>query len=299
MPDDRLSHPRIGRSHKVSQLDHLEYRVWDQYRLSADDYGVMPESASLIRGANLALEREPEKRIQQALSRLVELELVHRFEHQGVRYVYSRNWQKHQKVRYPRETHYPRPPDDDVCKCEGRTAEMFLKRSGNVSEINPESSSNDSAPPVRAPAGNANANANATSECRGELERGISLTVGQLRHAAVALASLWNQRAAEPFMRIADDLGNKAIWRIEAALREHPDLGWWETQIVEVMASSFCRGGGDRGWVADFWWLLEHATEVSTGRYRDRAGAPRTKADAVTQANKAALAGVLARRGES
>jgi hypothetical protein len=172
MPDDRLSHPRIGRSRKVSQLDHLEYRVWDQYRLSADDFGVMPDSASVIRGANIALERESEKRIQQALGKLVDVGLVHRFEHQDVNYLYSRNWQEHQKVRYPRGTHYPCPPPDELLRCDDKTLELFAKHSGNPSAVSLGSSGSLSVPPTRGDARNADANANADAEKRGESERG-------------------------------------------------------------------------------------------------------------------------------
>jgi hypothetical protein len=45
----------------------------------------------------------------------------------------------------------------------------------------------------------------------------------------------------------------------------------WGIVIDRIAASSFCRGKGNRGWVADFDWLLdsETAVRVLEGRYDD------------------------------
>jgi hypothetical protein len=130
-------------------------------------------------------------------------------------------------------------------------------------------------------------------EVRGESERGLRLSPGQLSASALSLVSLWNERACDPFVRVSDDLAAPSRQRVERAVVAHPDLDWWLARFVDVTTSTFCRGGGDRGWVADFWWALENADTIATGRYRDRAVVPKTKAQSVTQD---ALARVLARR---
>jgi hypothetical protein len=106
-------------------------------------------------------------------------------------------------------------------------------------------------------------------ELGGESERGLVLSPGQLRAGVSSLVSLWNDRAVEPFIRVSDNLAPASVARAEAALKAHSDLAWWLTRIVEVTTSTWCAGGGPSGWVADFWWMLDHADEIASGRYRN------------------------------
>lgn len=290
MPDFRLTPKREGFSDKITALDHLAYRVWQQYKLSADDYGVMPDLAASVQAGNRRLAQEPVKVITAALASFVECGLLHRFVHQGQGYLYSRVWQKHQKIRYPSETFHPAPPPEELARCEKKTRELFAQRFANSSETDPEDCDTVLPPPVCARAGNASANASAVNG--GEPERGLVLSPGQLRSCVSSLVSLWNERAVEPFVRVSDELAAPSRLRVETALRAHSDLSWWEARFGDVWASSFCRGGGERGWVADFWWVLENADTIATGRYRDRSMVPKTKVQTVTQD---ALARVLAR----
>jgi hypothetical protein len=48
----------------------------------------------------------------------------------------------------------------------------------------------------------------------------------------------------------------------------------WQVIFARVAASSFLRGGGDRGFVANLWWLIEkpeRAIAVMEGQYDDAA----------------------------
>jgi hypothetical protein len=125
---------------------------------------------------------------------------------------------------------------------------------------------------------------------------GEGLTNGQLRHAVLEVVSAWNRQARDPFVLVRDDLSAPSHRRIERALEGHPDVDWWTTLFAEVFASTFLAGGGERGWVADFWWVLEHADEIAQGRYRDRQGT--TARAAKTAGNHAELARFAARRSE-
>lgn len=125
MPDDRMLHRCQGHSAKLAQCDHLTYRVWTQYLLSADDFGVMPDSAALIRGDNFALEQEPESAVVAALDFIKQIGLVESFTHQGRKYLCSLQWQNYQHVRFPRVSHYPVPPTEVLRKFSRETAELF------------------------------------------------------------------------------------------------------------------------------------------------------------------------------
>jgi hypothetical protein len=294
MPDHRLTPKREGFSDKITALDDLAYRIWQQYKLSADDYGVMPDLAASIMGGNRRLAKVQPRVIESKLQGFVDCGLLHRFVHQGQGYLYSRVWQKHQKIRYPSETFHPAPPPEELAQCEKKTRELFAQRFANSSETDSEDYVNVSPPPVCAHAGNANANAdaNANAEKRGEPERRLVLSPGQLRSSVVMLVSIWNAVAVDPFVRVTEDLSSPARQRVERALAAHADLDWWQARFADTTASAFCRGGGERGWVADFWWVLENADTIATGRYRDRSIVPKTKVQTVTQD---ALARVLAR----
>ena len=127
MPADRLFHPRLGHSRKVSALSHLENRVWVQYVLSADDFGVMLFAAAPIQAGNSALDHESRVVIETALARLAEVGLITIFDHQGQRWACQLDWQDWQKIRYPRESYQPSPPTEILQKCSRNTAGLFRK----------------------------------------------------------------------------------------------------------------------------------------------------------------------------
>ncbi len=128
MPADRLLHPKQGHSRKVTLLTDLEYRVWIQYMLSADDFGVMRASAVTLQADSDALAAKKPKVIQNCLDSVVKSGLLTEFEHQGRRYVCQLDWQDWQHVGWPRATVNPPPPADVIAKCSKKTREMFQRR---------------------------------------------------------------------------------------------------------------------------------------------------------------------------
>lgn len=179
MPQDRLLHPRQGHSAKVAGLTDLEFRVWIQYLLSADDFGVMRGGYVTFQSDNDALHGRPPKVIQRAIDHLVSVGLIAVFAHQGRDYLYQPTWQAFQKVEYPRATIEPIPPFSALSLCEEDTRALFLKHPGgtrkrpkdmpSVSREHPEGVPNDleqSATTRARPreTAKANANANASSE---------------------------------------------------------------------------------------------------------------------------------------
>lgn len=114
----------------MTALTDFEYRVWEQTKLSSDDFGVMPFTSTLLRAENIRLRKATEKQVFDALSRLASLELLIVFEHQGEQYCCAPQWQKWQMVRFPRKTARPKPTEDVLAKCEPLTVELFTKWPG-------------------------------------------------------------------------------------------------------------------------------------------------------------------------
>ena len=132
MPDDRFIHRRAGHSQKVNSLTDLEHRVWIQYLLSADDFGVMRGTHHPLQNDNDHLANRPAKAIQRCLAALVTSGLIQRFEHQGKPYVYQHDWQTWQKVSYPRTTTQPCPPLEALSDCDAATQELFRLHPGGA-----------------------------------------------------------------------------------------------------------------------------------------------------------------------
>lgn len=110
MPDFRKLHNGHGNSQKLATLNDYEFRVWNQYRASADDFGVCPMSAPKLQGDNRRLAADPPGKVLKALKQLIEVGLVVPFEHQGQTYICTLNWQDFEDLQYPRKSLNPIPP---------------------------------------------------------------------------------------------------------------------------------------------------------------------------------------------
>lgn len=180
MPGQRMSHPEQSASRKVTALSDFEYRVWEQTKLSSDDFGVMPYTSTIIRADNLRLRKATEKQVFDALSRLVSLCLLLVFEHQGESYVCAPEWQKWQQVRFPRKTPRPKPNDSVLQHCEPLTQALMEKHPGGkawkrddsevVTKLSRDSHVNGHEQSVRLIPANADANANAGAALEGGSE---------------------------------------------------------------------------------------------------------------------------------
>jgi hypothetical protein len=71
MANARLLHKKGAQGERVIKLNHLEFRIWVQYVLSADDYGVMRGSASVLMADNPRLEQEPLRKVEAAMKAVV------------------------------------------------------------------------------------------------------------------------------------------------------------------------------------------------------------------------------------
>lgn len=134
MPDYRKLHNRAGQSRKLAALTDFEFRVWLQYRASADDFGVCPFLAAKLQGDNRALAKRPAAMVFKAMKRTLEVELTVIFTHQDQPYLCQLDWQNFEDLRYPRQTIFP-PPTVDIFRMLTReTSDLFLKHHGKIPE---------------------------------------------------------------------------------------------------------------------------------------------------------------------
>lgn len=113
-------------------LNDFEFRVWTQYLLSADDFGVIRYSAITLQSDNDSLHERSLGRVRKALDKLAEIGLIHTFEHQGRTYACQLDWVKFQGIEYPRATMHPKPPADLIERMEPTTQTLFKKHPGGV-----------------------------------------------------------------------------------------------------------------------------------------------------------------------
>ena len=125
MPDYRKLHNGHGNSQKLGDISDFEFRVWNQIRASADDFGVCPLSPPKLQGDNRRLAKEPALKVQKAILRLIEVELIVPFNHQGQTYLCQLNWQDFEDIRYPRQSLHPVPSAEIFPLLSEKTSELF------------------------------------------------------------------------------------------------------------------------------------------------------------------------------
>lgn len=104
-----------------------------------------------------------------------------------------------------------------------------------------------------------------------------------------SLAKLWNQHRHPGMPEVDPSKLSSASPRYRFArqrLVEQPDLAYWRQVIERIAASSFCRGENNRGWRADFAFLVRAETHVKVleGKYDDRGASNGAAADTAKKA---------------
>lgn len=127
MATHRVIEKSAGTGERSGSLSHLGFRVWVQYMLSADDYGVCPAEAAKLQGDNPALNDEPMKRVQDQIENLVTIGLCGAFKDGKRRYLYQTDWQTYQRIKHPSKTALPPIPAEVLEKCCDKTKELFLQ----------------------------------------------------------------------------------------------------------------------------------------------------------------------------
>lgn len=75
------------------------------------------------------------------------------------------------------------------------------------------------------------------------------------------LASIWNKIVERPFSQVRDCSSQRR--RLAAARwKANPDTKYWVKTVKRITESRFCSGEGDKGWIANFDWLLKPETHI-------------------------------------
>lgn len=96
----------------------------------------------------------------------------------------------------------------------------------------------------------------------------------------------WNKIASTDGLRSCKALSKSRRIAAAARIRENPDEDYWQKVIMRIARSLFCCGENDRGWKADFDFLVRRDThlKVLEGKYDNRAN-PLSAPGSKTQGN--------------
>jgi hypothetical protein len=107
----------------------------------------------------------------------------------------------------------------------------------------------------------------------GRDETGRDETDETVRASALGpLADLWNSNCGD-LPKIEANQGKRKT-HSSARWQEKPDPDFWQSVIARIASSSFCKGENERGWRADFDFLVKPDTyaKVCEGKYDNRKG---------------------------
>jgi len=89
----------------------------------------------------------------------------------------------------------------------------------------------------------------------------------QLGHSLPVLVKIWNQHRG--CLSQVRGCSNQRRRMASSRWKEKPDEEYWVSVVTKIAASRFCNGANDRGWRADFDFLIKPGThdKVSEGKY--------------------------------
>lgn len=140
MPN-RVIKESIKRSPQIDSLTWFEEVVYYRLLVTADDYGCMDGRIILLKNELFPLkENVTKKAVEDAIEKLVSIDLLRRYTANGMPYLYFPTWSKHQRIRNQHRK-YPNPQDFDLtvtCRSnDGQTAACCTSESESESNPNP------------------------------------------------------------------------------------------------------------------------------------------------------------------
>lgn len=232
----------------------------------ADDFGRLPGDVFTVKHLVDPTSPRKTKDFTEGLRALHQVGLVNWYEAEGRQTIEIMDFERHQSGLHKKTgSAYPEP----LPWCSGNGAEV--PGNSRLTELN-------------------RTELNLT-EGKGR-EGGLTAT----RLTPEELGVMWNQIAREVGLRTQMGLEGRRRIEAHARIRERPDPEHWRLVIARIAASDFCRGANDRGWIADFDFLVRRSTalKVLEGKYDNRAVGAMTPANGAPKLNKFTAAAVRA-----
>lgn len=82
------------------------------------------------------------------------------------------------------------------------------------------------------------------------------------------LAKIWNAMKPMPLPAIILPLNQKRVKAAKQAIKERTDPEFWKDLLKTMADSAFLLGGNDRGWRADFDFMLKSYDKIYEGKYK-------------------------------
>lgn len=90
------------------------------------------------------------------------------------------------------------------------------------------------------------------------------------------LAQLWNEKAPNELAKVNLPFKRNPtkLKKLNSMLILYPDKSWWAELFARIHGSPFLCGINDRGWKANFDFVVSKADEISDGKYFDNGSKP-------------------------
>ena len=178
--------------------------------------------------------------IEKILILLSQKPFINRYENDGKKYIEIPSWNRHQKPHHT-EKESTLPPGPPILKENGK-GELKGNGEGECDESITELS-------------------HRTITVKERLKNNNNLTP-QL------LASIWNVNKPTCLPAVILPLNQSRIKKALPAIRERNDPKFWEDLVLSIADTPFLLGGNDRGWRADFDFMLKSYDKISEGKYK-------------------------------
>jgi len=81
------------------------------------------------------------------------------------------------------------------------------------------------------------------------------------------LGKIWNEKAHTILSRVTLPLGDSRAKKIKPFIKAHQDMTYWQALFKKVGNVPFLRGVNDRGWRANFDFVIKNHQEILEGKY--------------------------------